>query len=275
MEDTSIHNHNKPTYFVFSTWWVLAILGTVVLCILYVANTSAKKTVHAVLRGFGVSVRRIPRVVKELQRKGFHFTGALIPIIYLIGLNWTTFLDQRGTSFLLFGITFCYFVWDFLRLYNTTVRRIYEERFGFLLRDKERNAFTGTLFYFIGATISVFCFSPPVAVAGILFLIVGDFMAALVGISIGKIKIGKKSLEGSVACFISCFIISLLIFWHVPLGEQLAFWGSLTATVTELLNPPWVDDNLSIPVISGIAMHLIAIRLGITIPEIEGVQPIS
>jgi len=163
-------------------------------------------------------------------------------------------------------VTSGYFIVECVRLMFPAVNKIFAEKFGGLLREKEKHNFTGSFFYLVGTTVSIVFFSPPIAVSAILFLIIGDFMAALVGISYGRIKIGKKSLEGSVACFLSCFLICFLMFWHVKLGEQLAFWVALAATVTELLNPPFIDDNLSIPVLSALAIHLIAIRLNIEIP---------
>lgn len=148
-----------------------------------------------------------------------------------------------------------------------SVNDFFAKYFKGLMREKERNQFTGSFFYMLGSTISVIFFRPPVAVCGILFLIIGDFMAALVGISYGRIKIGRKSLEGSVACFLSCFLICLVFLWNVQWVEQIAFWGALAATLTELLNPSFIDDNLSIPCISGLVIQLIASRLNIAIPN--------
>eukprot|EP01112_Ceratiomyxa_fruticulosa_P019367 TRINITY_DN6329_c0_g1_i2.p1 TRINITY_DN6329_c0_g1~~TRINITY_DN6329_c0_g1_i2.p1 ORF type:complete len:291 (-),score=16.78 TRINITY_DN6329_c0_g1_i2:164-1036(-) len=256
------------------SWYVLGFVLLVLFVSLFIANSAARNKLKAVLRSCGVGVKRIPRVMKELKRKGFHFGGVVVPLIYLVGLNFTTFITQYVATGILAVITTTYFLWECLRLYNPTVNQLYSKHLGFLMRDKERNAFTGSLFFLLGATISVFFYSAQVAIASLLFLILGDFMAALVGISIGKIKIGKKSLEGSVACFLTCFFVSLILFWRVPLGEQLAFWGALSATLTELFNPEFVDDNLSIPVVSGLVMHIIAARLSVNIPRMPDIDQV-
>src|SRR4030042_264996 len=75
-------------------------------------------------------------------------------------------------------------------------------------------------------------------------------MAALVGRGIGRIRIFRKTLEGSLAFLVS----SLLIVWVYP--DLNRFWGSLAAlcaTLIELL-PIQVDDNLTIPLVAGALM---------------------
>jgi len=63
---------------------------------------------------------------------------------------------------------------------------------------------------------------------------------------------GKKSIEGSLACFVSCLLVGLLI-----LNPLMAISGALAATFAEgyLIK---VNDNLSIPIISGIILTLVS-----------------
>jgi dolichol kinase len=100
-----------------------------------------------------------------------------------------------------------------------------------------------------------------------LFMI-GDAAAALVGISMGRIKIGKKSLEGSLACFLSCIVLSYGLFPFLP--GLLDRWGGtlllpvvlVTAamvTIFELVplriaRNIVINDNLAVPVIAGYTM---------------------
>jgi diacylglycerol kinase (CTP) len=264
MDEDIPHKQQPPQYqstmiYVFGIFLVMIIL-------LVCANTTTRRSMMQFLHIIGIPVKRSPRVIRELKRKGFHFSGLIIPFIYLVGLQ-TQLMNRFSGSLIMIVVSTGYFIMECARLFSPTINKLFAEKFGGLLREKERHNFTGSFFYLIGSTVCIVFFSPPIAVSAILFLIIGDFMAALVGISYGRIKIGKKSLEGSVACFVSCFLICFLMFWHVKLGEQLAFWGALAATVTELLNPPFIDDNLSIPCISALAIHLIAIRLNIEIPQ--------
>ena len=85
-----------------------------------------------------------------------------------------------------------------------------------------------------------------------LFLSFGDTAASFIGTHWGKRQfIGKKSIEGSLACFITCLFLSLFF-----LSPHIAITGSIIATITEVL--PWdLDDNLTVPVFSGIIMTLL------------------
>jgi dolichol kinase len=99
----------------------------------------------------------------------------------------------------------------------------------------------------------------------IFLFILGDAMAALVGISIGRTKIGKKSLEGSLACFVTCLALFYLVFplfpglldaWNHRLPHGIVLVTALVITVFELIplkvHPKIViNDNLAVPIIAG------------------------
>lgn len=77
--------------------------------------------------------------------------------------------------------------------------------------------------------------------------------------------VGKKSLEGTLAMFSICFIVGSILFWSVPFSDYIIFVGATTATLMELFNPTWLDDNLTIPISAALALHLAFVRLG-TVP---------
>eukprot|EP01133_Synstelium_polycarpum_P012227 gene12227-14318_t len=207
---TTVTTHPPTIAEIGYPWKVLGGMLLTLLLTLSFLNSRTRKTMVSILKFMGVSVKRIPKVIKELKRKGFHFGGMIIPC--LMG-----------------AITLGYFIWECLRLNVPMVRDFCQRMYGGILRD---------------------------------------FCAALVGISYGRTRIvGRKSLEGTLAMFFVCLILSLVLFWRSNLGEQLAFYGSLAATLVELFNPSWVDDNLTIPCISGLVIQLISIRLGAEIPD--------
>ena len=98
--------------------------------------------------------------------------------------------------------------------------------------------------------------------------ILGDAVAALVGISMGKIKLGAKSLEGSVACFIMCLLLFYAVFpwlpglldaWQGRLPPLITLSTALVITVFELIplkiHPKiTINDNLAVPVIAAFVM---------------------
>jgi dolichol kinase len=108
----------------------------------------------------------------------------------------------------------------------------------------------GSTYFLFAILLTIMLFPKPIAIASILILILSDTAAALIGKWIGRVKIFGKTLEGSLAFFIT----ALLIVWLYP--QMNRFWGSvaaLGATVMEVL-PIKLDDNLSIPLVAGAIM---------------------
>jgi len=122
----------------------------------------------------------------------------------------------------------------------------------------------------LGAFLTVFLFNGIIAIISVLFLILGDIAAAMFGRAFGKTKIyGKKSLQGSAACFVTCLTVGLIGLWGVPTCEFIALTGALTATLVELFNPEFLNDNLTIPLASAFAMTMAQWRLGVEIPVLK------
>ena len=143
-----------------------------------------------------------------------------------------------------------FLVVELLRLGNRSVRNVFARVFGSLIRGHEHVSFTGSTFLLVGSLLTVCVFPKTVAVSALCFLIVGDPVAALIGKSIGVVRLfGNKTLEGSLANFLVCFGIGLLF---LPL--PLAVVGAVAAAVAEVLPIP-LDDNLRIPLAAGAAMQ--------------------
>jgi dolichol kinase len=96
-------------------------------------------------------------------------------------------------------------------------------------------------------------FDRPIAVAALAFIMAGDPAAAIVGRKWGRHKYGNKSFEGSLAFLIAALIVT----WLAPgLPLKIGIVGAFVATVVEAVSSG-VDDNASVPLISGLAMHLL------------------
>jgi dolichol kinase len=149
---------------------------------------------------------------------------------------------------------------DFLRLHLNPIKGIFIILFGSLLRRKEFSSLTGGSYLLLAslATLLIFNDTPGVFIAAISFLSIGDTAAAIVGLAIGRIKFFRKSLEGSLAGFISClivaYIVSILPDKNLPF--RVALWGAVAATVVEAL-PIEVNDNVVIPILSATVMQLV------------------
>jgi len=100
-------------------------------------------------------------------------------------------------------------------------------------------------------------------------LVLGDMSAALVGISWGRHSIGNKSLEGTAAMMVVCTAIGLVFFHAEASGALIILLASAAATLTELLGPEawWSDDNVTIPLASGVAYTCAFQLLGQGVPK--------
>ncbi len=184
-------------------------------------------------------------MIKELLRKSTHIAGLIIPIIYIF-INKDVMLSIVAVFA---GIAL---VVELLKWIYRPFRALFFRFLKPLLRSHERKgAITGATYFIFSVLLCIYIFEKNVAIVCIFFMILGDTAAALVGTRWGRIKlIGKKSLEGSAACFLTCVVIAL--FWLNPI---IGLTGAFVATVVELL-PLKIDDNFTVPLISGTVMQL-------------------
>ncbi|MBN1949125.1 MAG: phosphatidate cytidylyltransferase [Candidatus Cloacimonetes bacterium] len=144
---------------------------------------------------------------------------------------------------------------EMMRMECKPCNRLFRKLFGPVLRQQEEVSFTGATYLLISSVVCIGLFPAEIAFVCLAFLAVGDTFAAVIGVSFGKRKLagGRKSVEGSLACFVVTFLFAL--FWLYPL---VALTGAILATLAEMSGLP-LDDNLKIPIVSGLGMSLINI----------------
>jgi len=185
------------------------------------------------------------------KRKMIHMSTSIIPVFYYF------YLTKVQILIFISILTIIALLIEYLRKYNLNVKKLYLNYFSEMNKSDEiEGKLTGATYLFISSLITIALFPKSISVAAILFLTISDPLACLVGSNIGKIKIvGKKTLEGFIAFIFSGIIITQFIsdlqFQHILIG---VFIGG----ITELL-PFNINDNLTIPISSGIIMYLLAI----------------
>ena len=185
---------------------------------------------------------------EEIKRKIIHLSNSVIPLSYYFFVE-----DRLMMIWILLSITIFFVAVDYFRFRIGWIQKWFSVFFSSMLRKHElEGKLTGATWAFIGATISVFLFEKDIAVLALLFMSVGDTIAALIGQQYVKIKIGEKTIEGFAGGLVSCILISIF-FPSVNWINRIA--GSLIASLIEL-SPIPVDDNLMIPLISGGMMTL-------------------
>ncbi len=191
--------------------------------------------------------------MSETIRKSIHISSLIIPLTYKYII---TFERQKLAFFLLLIALIISLAIEFGRFWQKSFRKNFMRLFGLILRKHEWKDFTGATYLIFSSMLCVAFFRPDVAFCAMAFVSIGDTFAAMIGINFGKRKfLGmNKSLEGSIACFCSTFIFALIFGLH-PI---VAVVGALAAALAEVWNIP-VDDNVKIPLISGIAMTFMGI----------------
>jgi dolichol kinase len=190
--------------------------------------------------------------VKHVGRKLYHVAGGL----FLLGLY--LFLGPEK-AFLVYLLLFLgILAFDLARLRLPSLNAWALEGMGTLLRPEEADTLSGSPTYILGVALSLFLFDLPVAIAAVLFLAFGDVAATIVGETWGRTGLLGKSLEGTAA-----FVVAGIAAGALPhlfgrgLPFPVLFAGAATAAVVELLTPRRLNDNLTIPLISGAVMTLL------------------
>ncbi len=183
-------------------------------------------------------------------RKLYRLSGLVFPLSYF-------FSDRRTTLIVLFLTTLLLLALEISRFLFPQFNRRLFKTFGAILKQESRSRVLGTTYFLFGSLLTVIFFAKGIAIAALLFLIFGDALSALVGVKWGRVKIGQKSLEGSLAFFVSCLFIAVILkYTYLGLDIRVSFWGALVATLVELAPFP-VNDNLSIPLCAALMMTAI------------------
>ena len=126
-----------------------------------------------------------------------------------------------------------------------------------LLKAGEDRRITGATYMVVAGLIAFLLFDKAVAVAAMLFLSLGDPAAALVGRRMPGPRLFGKSPVGTAAFLVvSLAVVAVLVgSGHFPFHWGLLV-GAVVAALVELAPVP-PDDNLTIPLAAGGAMHLL------------------
>jgi dolichol kinase len=189
----------------------------------------------------------------EFVRKGIHLFALVIPVgHYLVSFPVAVvgITVPAAVSILI----------DLSRFRRWRLWNLLAPILGPIIRDHEvKGAFTGASYILSASAFVILVYPKAVAIAAITFIIIGDIAAALVGRKWGRHRlIGRKSIEGSLACLVSLVLISFLI---PGLPTPVGLVGAVVATLAEAFSGK-IDDNLAVPILSGAAMLLIMHLMG-------------
>jgi dolichol kinase len=197
----------------------------------------------------------------EVLRKAVHLASIGIPLAAMfIGKGQ----DRMSALVIVLAIlALVLLLADYLKLRHHGFKTFFVSAFGELLRRHEKQGgITGSTIVVASAALTILLYRHEIAIAALLFLSLGDSMAALVGRRYGRIGlVCGRTLEGSLAALVSCLFVSTVLLiltpmFHWNLTPFALFAGSVVATLAELVDMP-LDDNFRIPILAGLAMELL------------------
>ncbi len=130
-----------------------------------------------------------------------------------------------------------------------------------IIRQHERRQIAGSTYVIISTFVAFLVFPRDLAITAVAFLAVGDAIGAVVGVAFATDLRPEKNWQGRLACFGSSLLAGILL-GHVLLDINIfvVLAGAATAAIVETLTLP-IDDNITIPVSSALAMTLLSIFL--------------
>jgi dolichol kinase len=201
----------------------------------------------------------------HLGRKTFHMSlGLTIVMVYMLSGM------ARSTGVVILGTVLGFdLLMETVRLrvpaFNERVMRF----MGPFMRSCEVNRLSGVPYYLSAAILAIGIFPKPIAVLSLLYLALGDPMASLFGIMYGDRSIrfsNGKSLIGTAAGVLTCALVTFIFASSSHLSDAtvigVTLIGAAAGGLAEQL-PLEVDDNFSIPIVSGFALWLAFIVFGI------------
>jgi diacylglycerol kinase (CTP) len=190
----------------------------------------------------------------HLTRKIWHILTGLIALFITFKLK----LDSREASLVSGTIGLFGLIGELLRLNIPRVNEMVFAKIGFLFREHEKKRPSGLVFYALGVSVTFYLYSWNVAIISILILVFADPFASLFGVLFGKRKLFKqKSLAGFMGCLAVSTLTTYIYSFYNGLELKLGFLLliGLFGALSELFTI--IDDNLSIPIVSGALISLI------------------
>ncbi len=197
-----------------------------------------------------------PQVI-QWPRKIYHVLAALV----IVGIYLFIPVPFRAKMIVFASFTALAICCDVSRLlwpaFNARVVKDLQK----YMRQREVNRLNSMSFFALSTFLTCLLFPKGIAILSILYLGLGDTAASIVGVCWGRHKFGGRfSIEGSLAFFLVCALVTLLYPYLDPNfhGSLLLFalaGGFIGACSERIL--PRLDDNFVIPLFSALLLRLL------------------
>lgn len=194
----------------------------------------------------------------HMPRRLWHILSGVTGLIIYFSFN----VSPMECVYIAGAVALFGFVLDFKRFKSVKLNNNLYKFFGAIMRESEKESFSGLPFYALGISLSFLFYEEKIAILSSLFLIFADPIASVVGVYFGRDRLfPNKTLQGTLAAFITCLILvicyAILLKAYSPNLIIFAFFSAIFGALSELVSAFNVDDNLAIPVLSGGAISLL------------------
>jgi dolichol kinase len=194
-------------------------------------------------------------LVREIKRKTIHITGLSVPVgIVVFGKIYTAVMIALALGVAL--------ILEAGRLRGRISLPA--------TRDHEQEKVAGYIYYIFGSLVTVALFQPMIALTSMLMLSLGDAVSGLVGSVLMNANVREQNIRWRfkplpivASMFLACMVIGFLSSSITRLPWEIYLFGALGATLADsmalVVCNRGLDDNLTIPIFSGIMMSLAAL----------------
>ncbi|GJQ32330.1 MAG: membrane protein [Ignavibacteriaceae bacterium] len=190
----------------------------------------------------------------EVYRKLIHICSLSIPIIY--------YFIPKSTGLMILSLVFlASVIVDIGRFASPQFAKIIYTIFPVFRKhelDHGKKQLSGATWLLAAAVLCIIVFPKVIAIISLAFLILGDTAAALIGRKWGKTPFLKKSLEGTMAFVVMTVIIAFITPRLTDSGLEIALiiFSGIVSAIAENVASGILDDNVAIPLSSGIVLWL-------------------
>lgn len=194
-------------------------------------------------------------LLNEARRKTFHFLGLLLIGLYYYFSKQIVILVASLALLASLSVEFVRLRTYPLRLFDFLVEK--------MLRGKERTSMAAYVYWFAGSLPVILLLSKPIAILTIAVTLLGDTIAALVGVGLGRHKLptnSSKSWEGTIAGTTTSFIVALLFssFLFSSFNLLLSIVAAAAFAAVDIFKLP-IDDNFLMPIVIGFLLQITSV----------------
>jgi glycerol-3-phosphate acyltransferase PlsY len=170
------------------------------------------------------------------------------------------FIFSPTVGIILIGIvTSCFIFLDLSRFISKQTQELLTVKAKAIFRKSEKQKFSSMTIFLISTFIMVFIFSQlmviEIAIVALVFLVFGDLFAKIFGLAYGRHKIfNNKTIEGSLAYIGAIIVCCYILYTSIDISLPVLIIGAVAAPIAEVL-PMGMNDNFTVPIISGTAMY--------------------